>query len=263
MAKLTQEEKGFLNMAGEFLVAGELNRRKIQSAVAYGTSKSADVWAFSPNSRRAVRIEVKTTRDDTSRWVIGNKPLNRGEWTADQFWVLVLLPKARTRPPKDDAERGQQAARYFVFTGEELGEIVLKRHQDYCTRYLEKRGTEFRGKGMPKMFLREAAKFEERWDKIQLRLADEPEKLSETTSPKVWLNSIERWKMSGQEEPCPPMKRFAAFPMSLDRRIKFSAHIEQQLNHSASLRSSTLRNSIGVPSDCSAIAPLRSLQLVA
>ena len=34
-----QERKSFLNLAGEFAVASELNRRGVHAAVTYGTSK--------------------------------------------------------------------------------------------------------------------------------------------------------------------------------------------------------------------------------
>ena len=37
-----QERKSFLNLAGEFAVASELNRRGVHAAVTYGTSKRAD-----------------------------------------------------------------------------------------------------------------------------------------------------------------------------------------------------------------------------
>ena len=41
-----QERKSFLNLAGEFAVASELNRRGVHAAVTYGTSKRADIFAM-------------------------------------------------------------------------------------------------------------------------------------------------------------------------------------------------------------------------
>ena len=38
--RVSQDDKNFMSMAGEFLVAAELNRRRILSAVTYGLRKS-------------------------------------------------------------------------------------------------------------------------------------------------------------------------------------------------------------------------------
>ena len=171
MPKLSQDEKGFLNMAGEFLVAAELNRRKILSAVTYGNSKSADVWAFDSNSQRAARIEVKTTREGGKGWVIGNKALIADGWSSDLFWVLVLLP-----PPlssglfADDAERGRHVPRFFIFTAKELGKIITARHYLYGKKYFAKYKLEWHGKGLPIMPFMEAAPYENQWKKIEKRV---------------------------------------------------------------------------------------------
>jgi len=58
---MPQEDKAFLNLAGEFAVASELNRRRVLASVTYGASKCADVFALSPDMTRVVRIEVKAT----------------------------------------------------------------------------------------------------------------------------------------------------------------------------------------------------------
>jgi hypothetical protein len=167
MAKLTQEQKGFLNMAGEFLVAAELNRRQVLSAVTYGTSKSADVWAFDARSHRAVRIEVKTTGPKSKAWVIGNRAILEENWRNDLIWVLVRLPEPiSTGPPCDDAMRGRHAPQFFIFTSQELGTIVGARDQWYRQRFLEQHGREFTGVGVPKMFLEEAMPYENCWDTI-------------------------------------------------------------------------------------------------
>lgn len=116
MSKLTQEERGFLNMAGEFLVAAELNRRQVLSAVTYGKSKSADVWAFDGRSRRAVRIEVKTTGAKRKSWVVSNKTLRPENWSEDCVWVLVKLPGPNMDgPPVDDAVRGRHAPLFYPY----------------------------------------------------------------------------------------------------------------------------------------------------
>ena len=68
---MAQAEKAFLNLAGEFAVASELNRRRVLSSVTYGAAKSADVFAMNADMTKVVRIEVKTT--DKRKWPIGDR----------------------------------------------------------------------------------------------------------------------------------------------------------------------------------------------
>jgi len=89
----TQDGKAFLNMAGEFAVASELNRRSILASVTSGSSKSADVFALTADMKRVVRIEVKTT--DKEKWPIGRRG-TQSEPAPDVVWILVRLP-----PPLD------------------------------------------------------------------------------------------------------------------------------------------------------------------
>ena len=164
MSSKSQDEKCFLNMAGEFLVAGELNRRHILCAVTYGTAKSADVWAFDSCSSRAARVEVKTTGPDSKKVVIGEKPL-KSEASPDVFYVLVQLPEPLPPETTEDAERGQHAPRFFVFRSEEMKALL----GDADTKY---RATHrnWRGRGVPQMELDRVREFENRWDKIEERV---------------------------------------------------------------------------------------------
>ena len=57
----SQQQKYSLNLAGEFYVAAELNRRGIFASVTYGAAKNADVLAFDQQSHQTAVIEVKTT----------------------------------------------------------------------------------------------------------------------------------------------------------------------------------------------------------
>lgn len=98
MPSISQDEKNFLGMAGEFLVAAELNRRYLLSAATYGTAKSADVWAFNEDTHRAVRIEVKTTSIENRRWAVGMKALQREGWNPDVFFGFLYSCRHRTQP---------------------------------------------------------------------------------------------------------------------------------------------------------------------
>ena len=171
MPKRSQDEKNFLNMSGEFLVAAELNRRRILSAVTYGAAKSADVWAFDAKSKRAARIEVKTTGEGSKKWVIGEKALVRDAWDRDVFWVLVVLPRPHpSNSQTNDETRGHHSPRFFVFSSEELGRLLSARDDGYRAKYLAKHNTEFIGKGVPNLPIDLALPFENQWDKIESRV---------------------------------------------------------------------------------------------
>jgi hypothetical protein len=87
---MSQDDKMFLNLAGEFAVASELNRRRVLASVTYGASKSADIFATNRDMTQIVRIEVKTT--EKGKWPIGGKATKLTPQSADVLWVLVLLP---------------------------------------------------------------------------------------------------------------------------------------------------------------------------
>jgi hypothetical protein len=167
MPRSTQDEKELKGMAGEFLVAAELNRRGIHAAVTYGSAKRADVYAFAPDSDRFARIEVKSTPLASTKWVIGPKVLDKANWSDNVFWVLVLLPEPH--PPThetDDAIRGAHAPRFFVFTAKEIGERITSSHESYADGFLKRHGKPFEGPGVIQLPTAEATRYENRWDKI-------------------------------------------------------------------------------------------------
>src|SRR5882724_6933139 len=172
MGKSSQADKSFLNMAGEFLVAAELNRRGILSAVTYGASKSCDVWAFDTKSKRAVRVEVKTTGEGSKRWVIGTRPLVRQDWDEDLFWVLVLLPQAHPSTSQTTNEiRGQHTPRFFVLTSEEIWALICADDDQYRARYLVKHAKEYVGRAVLGVPINEGLSFENCWAKIKSRVS--------------------------------------------------------------------------------------------
>jgi hypothetical protein len=116
-------------MAGEFLVAGELLRRGIMSAVSYGNAKKADVVAF--HEGRSALLEVKSTSE--ARWVLGGILPQE----TISLWVLVFLPPELKLAPQ-----------YFILTSAELRSAVLPRHEAYMGRYREKHGKEYSAKGV-------------------------------------------------------------------------------------------------------------------
>ncbi|MEI6536206.1 MAG: hypothetical protein WCN98_12745 [Verrucomicrobiaceae bacterium] len=149
---MSQEDKAYLNLAGEFLVAGELNRRRVAASITYGASKSADIFAFSPAKKRFARIEVKAS--DKGRWPVGARAFAKENEEEEVFWVLVHLPVEGQNPE------------YFVFTGKELTERAKKFHKDYTDSYREKHGKDYEGLGVPTLERKWVNEYRDRWDKI-------------------------------------------------------------------------------------------------
>lgn len=159
---MTQEHKAFLNLAGEFAVASELNRRSILASITYGSAKSADVFAISPDMNKVARIEVKTT--DKRRWPIGEKG-TRPTGQPD-VWVFVLLPPPLDDTTKDDGQRGAHAPRFFVLTGPEVYDLHRARDMRHRARYRERHGRECETLGVPQLSLEDVLPFEGQWSKI-------------------------------------------------------------------------------------------------
>lgn len=109
MAK-SQEEKQFIQLAGEFGVASELFRRRIQASITYGNSKSTDIVVISGSGSRAARVEVKSAVID--EWIVGAQALNAAPHVV---WVFVHLPEPTNAFSRAQlAEVGKAAPKFHV-----------------------------------------------------------------------------------------------------------------------------------------------------
>lgn len=161
----SQQQKYFLNIAGEFYVAAELNRRGIYASVTYGAAKNADVLAFNQESRQTAVIEVKTTASPNQKWITGQHSINENSKHPQSFWVLVLLPDEKSADGKP---------RFFVFTSKELVDKVSENHRLYSEQYQEKQDAPFQdSRGVYSLTLAEAEAMqtEGQWTKISDWLA--------------------------------------------------------------------------------------------
>ena len=154
---MTQDDKNFLNLAGEFLVAGELSRRQIPCSVTYGYSKKADVLALNDETGRVLRIEVKTT--PRQEFIVGAKALDESYCSASRFWILVHLPENDTLAP-----------RYFILSSHELNKKAVAHFDKYKAGFRSKNNREFTGAGVHKLAIEEVLGCEGNWDKISQAL---------------------------------------------------------------------------------------------
>lgn len=151
-------------MAGEFLVAGELQRRHVMASVTFGASKRADIFALSPNSLQVARIEVKTTSKE--KWPVGARCLAQANWGKSVFWVLVYLPSDNDAPPE-----------YYVLSARAIGSIALKAHREFAVQYEKKHGKAPGTLGVPFVTREQVREFKSRWEEIVsfLRVSDSPD----------------------------------------------------------------------------------------
>ncbi|MCH8149093.1 MAG: hypothetical protein IH987_14110 [Planctomycetes bacterium] len=149
-------ERYLLNLAGEFRVCSELNKRGVFATVTYGNRKGVDVLAIDEKSGKSLKIEVKTSQ--RPRFVTSISQKKIAAETAPDYWVLFLL---QPRAPETFVER------FFVLTHKEICSVQRKRNQKYARRYKAKHGCppDF-SKGVDNVLLDDVLDFENAWNEI-------------------------------------------------------------------------------------------------
>jgi len=154
-------ESYLLNLAGEYRVCSELNRRGVFATITCGNRKSVDVYAISDRQERALKIEVKTTQRMNFVTGITQKGLEK-EPTAPDFWVLFQL-----RPNRD----GTFADRFFVLSHAEICKIQKKRNAVYAKSYKARHGHGPNlSAGVDNVRLADVERHEQQWSKIIVRV---------------------------------------------------------------------------------------------
>ena len=146
-----QSDKYHVAMAGEFFVAAQLQRLGFAAAVTYGNAKRADVVVLSPDSERAVLVEVKTT--SRAKWPVGN----RAPEPSRQPWVFVWLPEAADESPE-----------YYVLTQAQLYDILISGQDRYFAAYEAKHGESYGDRpGVVSLSRADAAPYRNNWQVIR------------------------------------------------------------------------------------------------
>ena len=150
MTTSKQKYKYHLSMAGEYLVAAQLQRLQIASSVTYGNAKQADVIAFHPDAEKVAVIEVKTTSKNS--WLVGKRvpePSNR-------VWVFVLLPENIEHSPE-----------FYILTQEEIYNELKPKETTYFKKYKEKHGEEYGDKpGLFSITRKDVLKYQNNWESL-------------------------------------------------------------------------------------------------
>jgi hypothetical protein len=72
-------------MAGEFLAAGKLFKRKYQVSVTLGNAKAIDLFVLNPETDRTFKVQVKTQRGKN------NFPIRKEHIRSDYVYIFVRL----------------------------------------------------------------------------------------------------------------------------------------------------------------------------
>jgi hypothetical protein len=159
-----------LNLAGEYRVCSELNKRGVFATVTYGTRKGADVYAIDDRKKQVLKIEVKTSQKNNFVTSLSQKcrdddPNTDGFWDrrakddeSPDFWVLFQI-----KVGKDDSFE----ERFFVLEHEELCKVQAVRNQAYAVNYLARHGKQPNfSKGVDNVDVKDVEQHLNAWKKI-------------------------------------------------------------------------------------------------
>lgn len=142
--KQKQEEKHFLNLSGEYGVCAELAKQQINSSLTYGNHKAADVMVISPETRKALVIEVKTTK--SNKIVTGFfQKYKTPDTPHPDFWVVVQIDN-------------DNYSSYYVLDHGEMAKIQMTRNGMTKWNYV---------KGVDNILLDQIKPFKNDWGKIK------------------------------------------------------------------------------------------------
>ena len=150
-----------LNLAGEYRICSELNKRGVFATVTYGNRKSVDVYAISDRKEPALKIEVKTSQQDKFVTKIAQKRL-ANDPDAPDFWVLFQILPDQNATFKE---------RFFVLTHQEICQAQAARNQAHAEKYFAQHGKQpdF-STGVDNVTVADVQQFEDQWAKIIDRL---------------------------------------------------------------------------------------------
>jgi hypothetical protein len=80
-------------IAGEYLVAAELSRRRYVATLTLRNTRGIDILASNTDATKSVGIQVKTAQRGAPRWVMSKKAEH--DVAENLFYVFVCLPPGR------------------------------------------------------------------------------------------------------------------------------------------------------------------------
>lgn len=142
--KQTQQEKHFLNLSGEYGVCAELSKRQIDSSLTYGNHKAADIMVVDSITKKALIIEVKTSKSNrivTSFFQKYKTP----ETPHPDIWVIVHIDK-------------ENFSNYYILTHEEMSKVQMERNKMDKWQYVN---------GVDNILIENIKEYKDNWQKIK------------------------------------------------------------------------------------------------
>ena len=109
MSKLSTSPAG---SAGEYYVLAELLRRGYVASTLYGGAKDYDILAYHPESKKHLKIQVKTSQSKALSWKLGD---HEPAFDQETFYVFVTLLDL-------------DAPTYYIFDSETVSVRAERRH---------------------------------------------------------------------------------------------------------------------------------------
>jgi len=125
-------------MAGEFLVAGKLFKRRMQVSVTMGNAKAIDLFVHNPRTDRTFNVQVKTLRKKNCF------PMRRENVKASHVYVFVIL------------NRDDQDEQFFIVPGRTILKDI---NRFFGTSYTRENPSSF-----PAVNYGPLKEFEENWE---------------------------------------------------------------------------------------------------
>jgi hypothetical protein len=158
MAKL---EPYLLNLAGEYRVCSELNKRGVFATITYGNRKGVDIYVISDTKNRALKVEVKTSQQGRFVTGITQKGLDKSP-NAPDFWVFCNIK------PSDN---GQFSERCFILDNAAICQIQKARNEKYGDEFERRHAKRPDPKrGVDNVIISDVEKYEDRWATIVDRI---------------------------------------------------------------------------------------------
>jgi hypothetical protein len=89
-------EKGKTGVSGEYFVAAELSRRGYVASISLKNTKGIDILVSSEDGTKTRAIQVKSSTDDNSSWILSKKA--EDDYNDNLFYVFVNLKSLQDRP---------------------------------------------------------------------------------------------------------------------------------------------------------------------
>ena len=136
--------------AGEYFVAGELERRGYTAAVPMSNTKDFDILAINRDNYNQYAIQVKTTRNKKKEWILSKK--NEDIVGKNIFYIFVSLNYLENR-------------NYHIVSSKIVAETLKNNHQLWL-KTLGKNGQKHNDNNMRK-FEDNEDKFLNKWDYLK------------------------------------------------------------------------------------------------